>query len=711
MLRTRGGAKLRHEQVEKNSISTQKNKKQARRRAASEPREVEHAPLPNIKFKDNAPLLITILGNEELVQQLSGVKSRRLTFKLRNRAVSLRVATDFTSYIDFSKISDLVIFSNLDMETFEFLSLMNAHGFTKFCFFTHHSPSDVKKRIWKEVSVSAHVFKNITQLTRYICRMKVRPLELKSKNPFLFVERIEGDSLCGYVRGGPMDGKHMYIPGVGRCRVLEIKKATDPLCKRESFEPEVVDVLSENEVCAENESHCSSENVSASGSDECSGSNSSESSGISESILHAQEKEHGLTRKDLERKYERKKRKTLDTIRMQRLMFEREADKCRSEFVPGTYVRIRVSHGIDELRSEFMDRGYLIVGTVAEGEKVHVRGRVKVHKWAERTIRSLVPVTVSLGWYRFQCVPVLSVNDGRRNRYLKKNLDGYCDITFFGPPGISGRFCLVKKEGFRILALGSIEGQGEQIVKKCKLIGVCFRVFQNSIFIQQMFNTRDEVLRFIGGRLKSVSGLRGIIKRPQGYSGVFRASFEGSLNKNDVVFLKCYFPTDVPKVYSDCHDGKGDIVYNVNMEDDETKECSKHKLFLSHSEETGRHKEEGRKAISESKPGKNENTEMKKQKGFSLPIWIESKLPLDMREVVEKEIHIPVAPEENEFIKLKNQVSQFRDRQTLEEEQARASEALRKEEARKQKEAGKCKSIIKTVVDMKKRHKKKRTRL
>lgn len=710
MPKTRGEAKLRHKQEEKNDTAAQNGRRRARRREAPAPREVEHAPLPNIKFKDNAPLLVTILGNDGLVQELSGTKSQGLTFRLKNRAVSLRVATDFTSYIDFSKTSDLVIFSNLCTETFEFLSLMNAHGFTKFCFFTHLSPSEVKKRVWKEVSVNAHVFKDIKQLTRYICQMKVRPLELKSKNPFVFVERIEGDSLCGYVRGGPMDGKHVYIPGIGCCKVLEIKRAPDPLCKRNAFEPEVVDVPSEDEVCAEDEGRCSAESVSAEGTGECSDCYSTECSSTSEIDVCAQEKEQGLTREELERKYENKKRKALDAIKMQRLMFEREAENCRSEFIPGTYVRIRVSHGIDELRSEFRDRGYLIVGTVAEGEKTHVRGRIKVHKWAERTIRSLVPVTISLGWYRFQCVPVLSVNDGRRNRYLKRNLDGYCNITFFGPPECSGRFCLVKKEGFRILALGSIEGGGEQIVKKCKLIGITTRVFRNSVFVRQMFNTRDEVLRFTGGRLKSVSGLRGIIKKPQGYSGDFRASFEGSLNKDDVVFLKCYFPTDVPSMYADYHDKKEDMVYKVDTEDGEMKESSRHGLSLLRTAEAERQREKGEKATSESELDEEKPTNTKKQKGFSLPVWVESKLPLDMREVVEKEIYIPTAPEESEFIKLKNQVSQFRDRQALAEEQARRSKALKKEEARKQKEAGRCKSIIKTVVDMKKKHKKKKAR-
>eukprot|EP00866_Antonospora_locustae_P000934 jgi/Antlo1/934/2450 len=709
MPKTRRGARLRLKRADRKESAADNVKKRAKRRAASEPREVEHAPLPNVKFKDNAPLLVTILGNDELVQQLSGTKSQGLTFRLRNRAVSLRVATDFTSYIDFSKISDLVIFNNLEMDTFEFLSLMNAHGFTKFCFFTQLSPSDVKKRIWKEVSVSAHVFKDIAQLIRYICRIKVRPLELKSKNPFLFVERIEGSSLCGYVRGGPMDRKPVYIPGIGSCKILEIKKSADPLCTREALVPEVVDVPSDDEVFADGENlHCY-ENVSAEGIDERSEFYRSERSSTLESCSHAEEKEQGLTREDLERKYERKKRKTLDTIKMQRLMFEREAENCMSEFIPGAYVKVRVSHAIGELRSEFMDRGYLIVGTAAEGERVHVRGKVKIHKWAECTIKSLVPVTISLGWYRFQCVPVLSINDGRRNRYLKKNLDGYCDMTFFGPPECSGRFCLVKNEGFRIVALGSIEGQSEQIVKKCKLIGVSFRVFQNSVFIRHMFNTREEVLRFVGGRLKSVSGLRGIIKRPLGYSGDFRASFEGSLNKNDIVFLKCYFPTDVPEVYSDYSNKKGDIEYTTNTIDGEMQKCSKHALSLVlNSAETEKLCEEGENAMYKSETGEKKNA--KKQKRFALPVWIESKLPLDMREIVEKDIHIPVSPEESEFIKLKNQVSQFRESQALAEDQKRASEALKKEEARKRKEAGRHKSIIKTVVDMKKKHKRKKTR-
>lgn len=94
------------------------------------------------------------------------------------------------------------------------------------------------------------------------------------------------------------------------------------------------------------------------------------------------------------------------------------------------------------------------------------------------------------------------------------------------------KFFFHSQEGFRIIATGTIvEGnQSTQITKKLKLIGEPLKIYRKTAFIKNMFTSSIEVGKFEGAKIKTVSGIRGQIKRAcKSPDGAFRATFEDQI--------------------------------------------------------------------------------------------------------------------------------------------------------------------------------------
>ena len=134
-----------------------------------------------------------------------------------------------------------------------------------------------------------------------------------------------------------------------------------------------------------------------------------------------------------------------------------------------------------------------------------------------------------------------------------------CMAHFWGPITPQGTGILAVQDvskrdpGFRITATGTVVelDKSTKVMKKLKLTGVPYKIFKKTAFIKDMFNSALEVAKFEGAKIKTVSGIRGQIKKAVSKpEGCFRATFEDKIQLSDIVFCRTWYRVDVPKFYN-----------------------------------------------------------------------------------------------------------------------------------------------------------------
>ena len=201
--------------------------------------------------------------------------------------------------------------------------------------------------------------------------------------------------------------------------------------------------------------------------------------------------------------------------------------------------------------------------------------RVRRHRWHGKILKARdPPIVFSCGWFKRSRAPLYSLEDERqtRQRFLKYTPEHmHCGAALprgsVAPNTPLLGFHSLKSDcaTFRVCLVGVVVKQEtlSPVVKKLKLWGPLHRVEKNTAFIDaDMFtpSTALEAAKFEGAQIKTVSGIRGSIKKAiredasaaarragSGRQGrAFRATFEDKLLLSDVVVCRLWVPVEPP---------------------------------------------------------------------------------------------------------------------------------------------------------------------
>ncbi|KAH0573441.1 Ribosome biogenesis protein BMS1 [Spironucleus salmonicida] len=241
-----------------------------------------------------------------------------------------------------------------------------------------------------------------------------------------------------------------------------------------------------------------------------------------------------------------------------------------TRFPPGSYVKFTFD-SIPEFQQNLDPHNPLILGALLpqETNKKFITARIKRHRWYPKILKSRNPLIFAMGWRRFQSLPTFAseqmehheanldtalVTDSPPLKMLKYTPEHmHCAAIFFGygVPAGTGVICFqnLNSKTWRVAATGTTLESGEfhHVFKRLKLVGFPDKIMQKTCYLKDMFNTKNEASAFVGAEVKTVSGIRGILKKGE-EGGRVICKFEDRVRMTDVMFLKTNVKVKIDKI-------------------------------------------------------------------------------------------------------------------------------------------------------------------